>query len=101
MAQEFSRQFYSSAAWQACRNTYAAKRGHLCEDCLKRGIYKPGEIVHHVIELDPVNITNPEISLNHANLCLLCRECHSEQHDRRKKDRRYRIGEDGEILCDI
>ena len=38
-------------------------------------------IVHHLIELDPVNINNPEITLNFNNLELLCRDCHAEVHE--------------------
>ena len=100
MAREFAKQFYSSKAWQDCRNNYAAMRGHLCENCLKRGIYTPGEIVHHMIEINPVNICNPEISLNFDNLRLLCRDCHAEAHGP-GKGRRYVIGPNGEIIvCD-
>lgn len=98
MSREFARKFYSSKAWQDCRNNYSAMRGHLCENCLKRGIYNPGEIVHHVIELSPLNISNPEVSLNFDNLCLLCRECHIEVHDKRNKGKRYTIGPDGEVI---
>lgn len=98
MAQQFAKQFYSSKAWQDCRNNYAAMRGHLCENCMRRGIYKPGEIVHHRIEIDPVTINNPEVALSWDNLELLCRECHAEAHDGRKKDRRYTIDADGKIF---
>lgn len=81
MAKPFARKFYSSKAWQSCRNEYAKRRGYLCEDCLRRGIYKPGEIVHHVIELDPINIERPEVALNFDNLELLCRDCHARRHE--------------------
>ena len=114
MAKAYARKFYSSKAWQDCRNEYAKRRNHLCEDCLRRGIYRPGEIVHHKIELDPVNIEKPEIALNFENLELLCRECHARRHEqsggrwkevnqRRKTKReasmRYKIGENGEVLA--
>lgn len=100
MARAFAKQFYSSKAWQDCREGYAAYRGHLCEDCLKRGMYTPGEIVHHVEELTPSNITDPRISLNWDNLRLVCRECHFKEHDKRTKDRRYTFGSNGEVLVD-
>ena len=54
--------------------------------------------MHHRIEIDPININNPEVALNWNNLELLCRECHAEAHDERKKDRRYVIGDNGEII---
>lgn len=112
MAKAFARRFYSSKAWQTCRNEYAARRQFLCEDCLRRGIYKPGVIVHHKIELDPINIEKPEVALNFDNLELLCRECHAERHNltggrwaavnekkKQKRDAslRYFFGENGEV----
>ena len=112
MGKEFARKFYSSKAWQSCRNEYAKRRGFLCENCLRRGIYRPGVIVHHLIELDPININNPEITLNFDNLELLCRECHAEVHEqsggrwaevnkrkREARDRRnrYMISADGSV----
>ena len=100
MAKDFARQFYSSKAWQDCRDGYAAYRGHLCENCLKRGIYKPGVIVHHVEELTPFNIENPEVALNWNNFRLVCRECHSKEHDMRLKGRRYTFGPGGEVIVD-
>lgn len=81
MAKAFAKKFYSSKAWQTCRNEYARDRHYLCENCLRKGIYKVGEIVHHKIEIDPVNINNPEITLNFNNLELLCRDCHAAMHE--------------------
>ena len=59
------------------------RQHHLCENCLRKGIYRPAEIVHHKIELNPVNIENPEITLNFENLEAVCRQCHDEYHDNR------------------
>lgn len=100
MAKEFSRAFYHSQGWKNCRESFIKYKGGLCENCLKRGLYKPGVIVHHVEELTPANIENPEVSLNWNNLRLVCRDCHAEEHDKRKKDRRYTIGENGEVIVD-
>ena len=80
MAKDFAKHFYSSKRWQDCRDRYAKSRHYLCENCLRKGIYKPGVIVHHKIEIDPVTIEKPEIALNFDNLELLCRECHAEVH---------------------
>lgn len=114
MAKAFAKQFYSSKAWQDCRNEYAKRKNHLCENCLRKGIYRPGEIVHHKIEIDPITIEKPEIALNFDNLELLCRVCHSRVHDfpggkwaivnkrrREKRDRknRYIVGENGEVAA--
>lgn len=81
MSKPFARKFYSSKAWQDCRNAYAKKANHLCENCLRQGIYKPGVIVHHIIQLTPMNIERPEVTLNYKNLELLCRDCHKQKHE--------------------
>ena len=114
MAKPFARKFYSSKAWQDCRNEYAKKAHHLCECCLAKGIYKPGVIVHHIEELTPLNIDNPEIALSFDNLELLCRDCHAARHElsggrwaevnRRKRNardarNRYKIGADGSVTA--
>lgn len=96
MARDFAKQFYSSKAWQDCRNRYAQKARHLCENCLKHGIVKPGEIVHHKIELTPANIEHPEITLNYSNLMLVCRECHAEIHNGNRK--RYHFDSLGKVI---
>ena len=98
MAKEYARQFYSSKAWQSCRNEYMKCAGYLCEDCLRRGIYKPAKEVHHIEELTPENIHRPEIVLSFDNLVALCKECHKARHNEREKDRRYIIGDNGEII---
>lgn len=98
MARDFAKQFYSSAAWQSCRNEYAKRARYLCEDCLKRGIYRPGIEVHHIEELTPENIHRPEITLSFDNLVLLCRDCHKARHSEREKGRRYYFGANGEVI---
>jgi 5-methylcytosine-specific restriction endonuclease McrA len=72
--------FYRSAAWQQARLIKITSANGRCEKC--GGI---GEEVHHIIELTPENINNPEITLGKNNLILLCRDCHNAQHQRFKK----------------
>lgn len=44
-------------------------------DCGKR----LGDIAHHwPVPLNAQNINNPEITLNHDNLRLVCKECHDK-----------------------
>ena len=92
---DFAAAFYKSKAWQQCRAAYLEQSGGLCEDCLAKGIYKPAEIVHHIVEIDPVTITNPEITLNFQNLRAVCRECHAAEHGARV--RRYKLDELGRV----
>ena len=95
MAQEFAGNFYKTAAWVKCRQSYIRKVGGLCERCWKKGLITHGEIVHHKIYLTPENIRDPKITLNHKNLELLCRQCHAEEHE--KRERRYRVDKDGNV----
>lgn len=91
---EYAEAFYKSRTWQDCRNEYARKAKHLCENCLKDGIIRAGEIVHHINPITPANIDNPEITLNPENMMLVCRDCHAKIHS----GKRYRFGPNGEII---
>ena len=68
MAQDYSRKFYRSKAWQQCRESYISKVHGLCERCQLKGKITPGYIVHHKTYITPQNINNPMITLNHENL---------------------------------
>lgn len=96
MATEAANKFYGSAEWKACRIAYAKSVGGLCERCLKKGLYNPGEIVHHKTYINPENITDPQILTDFKNLELLCRKCHGEEHALTKK--RYKIDAFGNVL---
>lgn len=72
---------------------------HLCERCLKQGIMKPAEIVHHKTELTPENINNPNITLSFDNLEAVCRDCHAIIHELHQRKRRYKILDDGKVVC--
>ncbi|HFK2719163.1 TPA: HNH endonuclease [Escherichia coli] len=71
----FAKKFYKSKAWTDCRNAYFTSQHGLCERC-----NGPGKIVHHTIYLNPNNIDDPNISLNHELLELLCQDCHNKEH---------------------
>lgn len=71
MAKPWAKPFYNSPRWKKCRDAYAASKLFLCERC-----GEPGTEVHHKIELSPLNIDDPTISLCWDNLELLCHRCH-------------------------
>lgn len=95
---DFAKQFYTSQAWKKCRESYTKKARGLCEVCLAKGYYVPGEIVHHKVHITPQNISDPSVTLNYDNLQLVCRECHAEIHGRKK--RRYTIDAQGRVSCE-
>lgn len=92
---DFAKSFYKSTAWQQCRASFAKSKGGLCERCLAKGLYSPGEIVHHKIHLTPENINDPRVSLSWDNLELLCRDCHADEHS--AHSRRYIVDEGGRV----
>lgn len=94
---DFAKGFYKSKAWQDTRRAYSKSVGGLCEECLRSGIYRPGEIVHHKEKLSPENINNPIITLSWDNLELLCRDCHAKAHSSTK---RYKVDRMGRIKID-
>lgn len=78
MARPFAKGFYSSRAWQSCRDSYIAERmmidGGMCEVCHK----ELGYIVHHKVPITENNINDPMVTLSHDNLSYECRACHDE-----------------------
>lgn len=69
----------------------------LCEECMKQGIVKPADIVHHKITLDDEKAKNPDIALNFENLQAVCIDCHNRIHYGKSKPKRYKII-DGELV---
>ncbi len=77
MSKDFARSFYSSQQWIKTRNAYFESQHGLCEG---EGCSEAGLIVHHLIELIPHNITDPNITLNWDLLQLTCQRCHNQIH---------------------
>lgn len=88
---DFAKSFYLSDAWRDCRDAYYNSVFGVCERC-----GKPGAIVHHIIELTPENIGNPNIALSFDNLRLVCRSCHRREHSRGRRS--YRFDAEGNLI---
>lgn len=93
---DFAENFYKSRVWQNNRAAYAKSAHGLCEDCLELGEIVPGDIVHHMVELTPENINDPEIAMAWSNLRLVCRDHHRMRH-KVTGNRRYAVGPGGSI----
>ena len=98
MAREFTEGFYKSKAWKYCRESYLKSVGYKCENCLAKGIETPAVIVHHIEELTPLNINDPEVTMGFTNLRAVCRKCHADEHMNHSTARRYFFGENGEVI---
>lgn len=93
--QPWAEWFYKSKDWQRVRAAVWKRDAGLCVDCMRQGKVTAAEEVHHVIELTPLNIRDPRVSLNPDNLVSLCRECHKARHGARP--RRYYVDEFGNV----
>lgn len=79
--------FYTSKEWTSFRKVYLgerlAKDGELiCDHCGKVILHPYEAILHHKIELDAVNVFNPDIALNPDNIMLVCPNSHNQIHQR-------------------
>ena len=80
---------YNSSTWQKLRKSKLMECP-LCERCLERGITKPAEEVHHVKEISKGEdyYEMCDIAYDYRNLMSLCRDCHHEIHENRRKRRK-------------
>ena len=78
---------YSSTTWKQLRETKLRQKP-LCECCLKQGIIKVAQDVHHVISF--MSTSNPverdRLAYDLDNLQSLCRECHNAINNPKKNN---------------
>jgi len=68
-------EIYHTSAWRKLRQSYYHSQYGVCERCAA-----PGDIVHHKVHITKENVNDPFITLNEANLELLCHDCHNREH---------------------
>jgi len=91
---KWAESFYYSKAWKSCRKNYMNSQFDICERC-----DNIAKVVHHKIYLTPVNINDPSITLDHANLEALCQDCHNREHcSGDVADLGYTFDDDGQIV---
>jgi len=95
MAKDFAVKFYNSKAW---RNTRRAVWQRDKGMCTIPGCYRPASDVHHIIELTPENIDDPNIALNPENLRSLCWRCHRDIHRAQDRERKERADSFGRVI---
>lgn len=83
MPQAWSKKFYNSKEWRALREVLIAERNFLCEECGESYLKDSTQLIgHHIKALTPTNIQDVNISLNPANIKIICRRCHDKEHRR-------------------
>ena len=83
MAEAWAAKFYNSPEWKALRMSLIIQRGPRCQRCGKDMTFDQINLIaHHKKPLTPMNITDPNVSLNTDNIELICFDCHNREHGR-------------------
>lgn len=83
MSQAWAKKFYNSKEWRALRARLIVEAHFLCAHCGENYLKDSAQLVgHHIKELTPANIQDVNISLNPANIEIICRRCHDKEHRR-------------------
>jgi len=72
---------YQDKRWKSLR-TLKCRNNPLCEECLKKEIYKQLDEVHHIIPWESGETKEEQelLAFDYENLKSLCIECHKEAH---------------------
>lgn len=83
MAQAWAKKFYNSKEWRQLREQLIVAANFLCADCGENYLKDSAQLIgHHIKNLTPQNINDVNVSLNPANIKIICRRCHDKAHDR-------------------
>lgn len=77
-----AKKFYNSSKWKYTREVIMQRDFRLCQRCLKEGIHKPADVVHHKVEL----LDDWSLALEHSNLESICHLHHTLIHKSTKDD---------------
>lgn len=78
---ELRRKAYNSTQWRKLRDVYI-KQNPLCQECLNKGKVTPAEDIHHINSPFRGGEINWHLFLDYDNLEGLCKQCHSEHHNK-------------------
>ena len=95
--QDWAERFYKSKAWQKVRDKVWKRDKGLCQECLKNGIIREGDTVHHIVPINQANIGDESVTLNMDNLETVCRDCHAKIHGKYVQER-YKVDELGRVI---
>jgi 5-methylcytosine-specific restriction protein A len=70
------------ADWVAMQALAMRRDNYTCQHCLKRGIVKTADIVHHIIAIE----VDQALRLEFSNLVSICHSCHAVENARRHND---------------
>ncbi len=76
----YQKAVYKDPRWEICRREVIKRDRDICYFC-KRIILKK-RTIHHLIEIDETNYSNPKIAFNLDNLVECHKTCHDIYHER-------------------
>ena len=83
MSQAWAKKFYNSNQWRTLRQRLIVEAHFLCALCGDSYLKDSSLLVaHHINELSPNNVTDPNVALNPRNIQIICRRCHDKIHRR-------------------
>lgn len=81
MAKAWAAKLYNSHEWKSLREQLIIKANYTCSMCGANHIFDPWNLIgHHRQELTPTNVNDPLVSLNPANVDIVCKQCHDRVH---------------------
>ena len=91
--------FYKTDDWEELRDEVMRDAHYECQHCLKKGIYKRAEMVHHINEVRKRpdlaltrEFVDPITNEKRINLVALCNSCHELEHPDRFGNYRAKRG---------
>lgn len=88
---------YKCKRWINTRKIKLEQVNYFCERCLKIGLYKNAQIVHHKEYINNLNYIDDDIFYNIDNLEALCQECHNQEHFK-QDDTDFLFDENGDVV---
>lgn len=79
----------NSAEWRQIRQRVMAKQVW-CQECIKHGVVRAGEVVHHIVEVETGRTESEqrELAYNENNCLVLCKRHHNALHAEMKSHSR-------------
>lgn len=76
----YQKAVYKDPRWEKCRQAVIQRDRDICYFCGRLILKK--RTIHHLIEIDKSNYSDPAIAFNLDNLVECHKSCHDQYHDR-------------------
>ncbi|TFI70087.1 HNH endonuclease signature motif containing protein [Carnobacterium divergens] len=84
---------YSTDRWKKTRLIVLKRDNYICQECLRRDLVEPGNVVHHKVEARE----NIELFFDLDNLETISITCHNKEHPERSGGRKKKKEKKGVV----